>query len=132
MDRPFATAQAIGELEAMSPATTCRYLASARARMRLRGLSTTTPAPAVLRNSISMSNAGDAPPTVPGVVEADTVAHCGPSLAGEFARTLTMTDLVTGQAENASIRNNASRWIVAAVGDLQAKFPFDLCVFDSD
>lgn len=30
------------------------------------------------------------------MIEADTVAHCGPSLIGEFARTLTMTDLVTG------------------------------------
>jgi hypothetical protein len=38
------------------------------------------------------------------VIEADTVAHCGPTLQGEFTRTLTMTDLVTGWTENASIR----------------------------
>ena len=41
------------------------------------------------------------------MIEADTVAHCGPTLIGEFARTLTMTDLVTGWTENCSIRNNA-------------------------
>lgn len=34
------------------------------------------------------------------MIEADTVAHCGPTLIGEFARTLTMTDLVTGWTEN--------------------------------
>lgn len=64
------------------------------------------------------------------MIEADTVARCGPTFQGEFARTLTMTDLVTGWTENTSIRNNASKWIVAAVGDLQGMFPFPLLVFD--
>jgi hypothetical protein len=45
------------------------------------------------------------------VIKADTVAHCGPTFQGEFTRTLTMTDLVTGWTENASIRNNASQRI---------------------
>ena len=116
----------------MSAATIDRYLSPARQAMQLRGVSTTTPAPAVLRNSIGLSKAGDAPPTEPGVIEADTVAHCGPTFAGEFARTLTMTDLVTGWTENASIRNNASRWIVQAVGELRDAFPFPLTVLDSD
>lgn len=132
LDRPFATGEAVAELEAMSAATIDRYLAPARQSMQLRGISTTKPAPAVLRNSIGLSKAGDAPPTAPGVIEADTVAHCGPTFAGEFARTLTMTDLVTGWTENASIRNNASKWIVQAVAELQDMFPFPLVVFDSD
>ena len=66
------------------------------------------------------------------MIEADTVAHCGPTFQGEFTRTLTMTDLVTGWTENASIRNNASKWIVKAVAALQSMFPFPLLVFDSD
>lgn len=131
LDKPFATAEAIAQLESMSAATIDRYLAPARASMQLRGVSTTTPSP-LLRNSIGLSKVGDEPPTRPGVIEADTVAHCGPTFAGEFARTLTMTDLVTGWTENTSIRNNASTWIVAAVTDLQGLFPFPLLVFDSD
>src|SRR5690606_2940550 len=127
-----ATVQAIAEVEAMSAATIDRYLAPVRRGMRHRSLSTTTPAPAVLRNSIGLSKVGDAPPSIPGVIEADTVAHCGPTFAGEFARTLTMTDLVTGWTENASIRNNASKWILGAVEQLQGMFPFPLRVFDSD
>lgn len=129
--KPFTSAQAIAELEAMSPATIDRYLAPARRAMELRGISTTTPSP-LLRNSIGLSKAGDEPATTPGVIEADTVAHCGPTFQGEFVRTLTMTDLVTGWTENASIRNNASKWIVQAVTELQGRFPFPLRVFDSD
>ncbi len=131
LDRPFASPATIGELQSMSAATIDRYLAPARQRMKLCGISTTKPSP-LLRNSIGLSKVGDAPPTTPGVIEADTVAHCGPTFIGEFARTLTMTDLVTGWTENASIRNNASKWILQAVGDLQNKFPFPLVVFDSD
>ena len=131
LGKPFVTNETIAELEAMSPATIDRYLTSARRSMQLRGISTTTPSP-LLRNSIGLSKAGDELATVPGVIEADTVAHCGPTFAGEFARTLTMTDLATGWTENASIRNNASRWIVQAVADLQGMFPFPLRVFDSD
>jgi len=131
LDKPFATSEAIAQLEAMSAATIDRYLAPARASMQLRGVSTTTPSP-LLRNSIGLSKVGDEPPTRPGVIEADTVAHCGPTFVGEFARTLTMTDLVTGWTENTSIRNNASKWIVHAVTDLQGMFPFPLLVFDSD
>ncbi|MGO1538682.1 MAG: DDE-type integrase/transposase/recombinase [Leucobacter sp.] len=132
LDQPFATPATIAEIEAMSAATIDRYLAPTRESMQLRGISTTTPAPALLRNSIGVSKTGDAPPTTPGVVEADTVAHCGPTFAGEFTRTLTMTDLVTGWTENASIRNNATKWIIGAVEELQHMFPFPLTVFDSD
>lgn len=66
------------------------------------------------------------------MAEADTVAPCGPAFVGEFARTLTMTDGVCGWTENASIRNNALKWILQAVGDLQQMFPFPLRVFDFD
>lgn len=132
LTRPEATPQTITELETMSAATIDRYLGPARTAMQVRGISTTTPAPAILRNSISVSKAGDEPPTTPGVIEADTVAHCGPMFIGEFARTLTMTDLVTGWTENASVRNNASKWILRAVSDLAGMFPFPLRVFDSD
>lgn len=131
LDKPFATGEAIAEIRTMSAATIDRYLAPARRSMQLRGISTTKPSP-LLRNSIGLSKAGDERPATPGVIEADTVAHCGPTLVGEFARTLTMTDLVTGWTENASIRNNASKWIVQAVGDLQGMFPFPMRVFDSD
>lgn len=131
LDKPFATEQALAQLKAMSAATVDRYLKPARDRMRIKGISTTKPSP-LLRNSISIRTCADEAPEVPGVIEADTVAHCGPTLIGEFARTLTMTDLVTGWTENHSIRNNASKSIVAGVEELQQRFPFAMAIFDSD
>jgi 5S rRNA maturation endonuclease (ribonuclease M5) len=131
LDKPFATEQALAELKAMSAATVDRYLKPARDRMRVKGISTTKPSP-LLRNSISIRTCAEEAPDAPGVIEADTVAHCGPTLIGEFARTLTMTDLVTGWTENCSIRNNASKWILAGIEQLQERFPFPLVIFDSD
>lgn len=131
LDKPFATEAALAELEAMSAATMDRYLKPARDRMRIKGISTTKPSP-LLRNSITIRTCADEAPKAPGVIEADTVAHCGPTLIGEFARTLTMTDLVTGWTENASIRNNASKWILEGIEELQGRFPFPMAVFDSD
>lgn len=131
LEHPFATEAALIELRAMSAATVDRYLKPARERMRVKGISTTKPSP-LLRNSISIRTCADEAPQRPGVIEADTVAHCGPTLIGEFARTLTMTDIVTGWTENCSVRNNAARWIVAGVGQLTERFPFPMLTFDSD
>src|SRR5699024_7067359 len=122
---------ALEELTAMSAATVDRYLRPARETMRIKGIATTSPSP-LLRNSISIRTCADEAPEVPGVIEADTVAHCGPTLIGEFARTLTMTDLVIGWTENCSIRNNASKWITEGIEELQARFPFQMATFDSD
>jgi hypothetical protein len=131
LDKASATDVARQELAAMSAATVDRYLRPARDRMRLKGISTTKASPQ-LRNSIKIRTVADERDGRPGAIEADTVAHCGPTFIGEFARTLTMTDMVTGWTENASIRNNASLWITQAVEGLQASFPFPLVSFDSD
>ena len=45
VDKPFATAEALAAVGAMSAATIDRYLQPARHQMRLRGISTTTPSP---------------------------------------------------------------------------------------
>jgi hypothetical protein len=115
----------------MSAATVNRYLKPARDRMRVKGISTTKPA-RLLRNSITIRTCTDEAPERPGVIEADTVAHCGPTLIGEFARTLTMTDIMTGWTENYSIRNNAAKWILEGIEQLQQRFPFAMVIFDSD
>jgi hypothetical protein len=127
LDKPFATEAALADLKTMSAATVDRYLKPARDAIRIKGISTTKPSP-LLRNSISIRTCADEAPNTPGVIEADTVAHCGPSLVGEFARTLTMTDLVIGWTENASIRNNASKWILEGIEELQQRFPFPMAV----
>lgn len=132
LEAPFATEAAQAELATMSAATIDRYLMPVRARLRVRGITTTQPAAALLRTSIRIRTCTEEAPDAPGVIEADTVAHCGPTLVGEFARTLTMTDIRTGWTENVSIRNNAARWITGAIEELQARFPFAMVLFASD
>ena len=108
------------ELEQMSAATIDRYLAPARAKDPIRGKTTTRPG-TMLRNSISIRKAGDEVEAEPGFFEVDTVAHCGPTLKGEFARTVTFTDIHTGWVFTRTVRNNAdgstSSNITGSVGD---------------
>ena len=85
-----------------------------------------------MRNSIRIRKATDEIERLPGLVEADTVAHCGPSAASEFARTLTMVDYATNWTVNVSVRNNAKRNIRQAVDHTIALFPFPVTCFDSD
>src|SRR5699024_5060550 len=102
------------ELLAMSAATIDRYLQGAKATDQLRGVSMTSPSP-LLRSSIKIRKAGDEVEAEPGFFEGDTVAHCGPTLKGEFARTLNLTDVHTGWVFTRSVRNNAHVHILGAL-----------------
>ncbi|MFR3302057.1 MAG: integrase catalytic domain-containing protein [Bifidobacterium pullorum] len=120
------------ELMAMSAATVDRYLRPVRDAARPRGLASTRPAGELLRNSITIRKASDELDGLPGDVEADTVAHCGPSLRGEFCRTLTVVDFATGWTENASARNNAYRNLSLAEAVIEERLPFRIRSYDSD
>lgn len=63
----------------------------------------------MLRNSIQVRKAGDEHEQAPGFVEADLVLHCGSTLQGEFAHSLTVTDVFTGWTENVALKNGAHR-----------------------
>lgn len=102
------------EVLAMSAATVDRYLKDERDRLRIKGISTTKPG-ALLRNSIKIRKAGDEMEAEPGFFEVDTVAHCGPTLKGEFARTLSLTDVHTGWIHLEVLRNNAHVHIRSAL-----------------
>ena len=119
------------ELEAMSAATIDRYLAPARAKDPLRGVSATRPGP-LLRTSITVRKAGDEVEEAPGFFEGDTVAHCGPTLKGEFARTLNLTDMRTGWVFTRSARNNAHVHVLAALQAAVQTIPFEVVGLDFD
>ncbi|WP_235272478.1 integrase catalytic domain-containing protein [Microbacterium profundi] len=119
------------ELLGMSAATIDRYLAPAKAKDSLRGISTTKPSP-LLRNSITVRKAGDEVEDTPGFFEGDTVAHCGPTLKGEFCRTLNLTDMRTGRTFTRSTRNNAHVHILAALTLAVETIPFEVTGLDFD
>lgn len=119
------------ELLGMSAATIDRYLAPARATDPLRGVSTTKPSP-LLRSSITVRKAGDEVEDAPGFFEGDTVAHCGPTLRGEFARTVNLTDMRTGWVFTRSVRNNAHVHILSALDAAVEAIPFEIVGLDFD
>lgn len=66
------------------------------------------------------------------ISSADTVAHCGPSVGGEFCRTLTVVDIATGWTENVSCRNNAFANFPKAEALIEERLPFRIRSYDTD
>jgi len=70
--------------------------------------------------------------TIPGFVEADTVAHCGSSLLGDFVWSITLTDIYSGWTENAAVWNKGSHGVLKQLEIIEKNLPFQLLGFDSD
>ncbi|HWF70973.1 MAG TPA: DDE-type integrase/transposase/recombinase [Mycobacterium sp.] len=119
------------ELLAMSAATIDRYLAPAKATDQVKGKSTTKPSP-LLRSSVTIRKATDEIEAAPGFFEGDTVAHCGPTLKGEFARTVNLTCVHTGWTFTRSVRNNAHTHILATLKTAVEEVPFEVVGLDFD
>jgi len=119
------------QLLTVSGATIDRMLKPIRDGATLVGLSGTKPGP-LLRNSIQVRKAGDEHEQAPGFVEADLVLHCGATLAGEFAHSLTVTDVFTGWSENVALKNGAHRWVIEAMTQIEGRLPFPLVGLESN
>ena len=117
-------------LLAMSASTIDRLLECVRATTGKRGLSGTKPG-TLLKKQIPIQ-AGIWDVTQPGFMEADTVAHCGDSLAGDFAWSLTMTDICTGWTEYRAIWNKGADGVLSSIKDIEKALPFNLKGFDCD
>lgn len=68
----------------------------------------------------------------PGFFEIDLVAHCGHTLKGEHAWTLTATDVWTGWTVNVAIRNRAHTRVVAAIEAVAEALPYPMVGLDCD
>ena len=65
-------------------------------------------------------------------MEADTVAHCGNSLAGEFVWSLTMTDINTQWTECRAVWHKGAKGVIREVSDIEDALPFTMLGFDCD
>ena len=70
--------------------------------------------------------------SIPGFMEADTVAHCGMTTRGEYIHTLTLTDIATSWTECRAIFGKSAHNTLDAIRDIQKHLPFPLQGFDSD
>ena len=86
-----------------------------------KGLSSTRPS--LIKNKIPLKLL-DREVDYPGFIEADTVAHCGESLSGEFISTLTMTDLYSGWTENRALWTKTSEQVVKQMKRVESRLPF--------
>jgi len=114
----------------MSPATMDRVLRPTRARAAGRGRSGTR---AALKLKLKIPiRRGTHRAERPGLLEMDTVAHCGDHLDGDFAWTLTATDLRTQWTENRAVWNKGATDVLGQVHDIEAQLPFPLWGIDVD
>ena len=116
------------QMLAMSASTIARFIS--RGCKTLKGLSATRKAK-FFKYKIPLHaftekivNAGHA--------AADTVAHCGDSLSGEFANSLTVTDRLTTWTENRALFSKKTPEMEKALRDIEASLPFRLLSLQSD
>lgn len=112
----------------VSSATVDRILNKHREEVR-HGLSSTEPS--LIKNKIPLKLLEDSD-VPPGFVEADTVAHCGTSLAGEFINTLTVTDICSAWTENRAVWKKESMSILNAISSIEQALPFAVLGFATD
>ena len=118
------------QLLAISARSIDRLLKPVRARSARHGLCGTKPG-TLLKNQICIrTEHWDI--TQPGFVEADTVAHCGNSLSGDFVWSLTMTDIFSGWTENRATWNKGALGVMAQIENVESMLPFPLLGFDCD
>jgi len=114
----------------VSAATLDRLLGGARAQYPGWGRCGTKPG-SLLKAEIPIRT-GTWDLTGPGYLEADSVAHCGTSLAGDFIWSLTYTDIFSGWTEGRAVWNKGAAGVLAATQDVEGALPFGLLGFDCD
>jgi hypothetical protein len=114
----------------ISPATIDRLLEPTRVKYRGRGRTTTKPG-TLLRKQIPIkTNQWDE--SRPGFLEADTLAHCGESLLGDFVYTVNFVDIATGWTEERAVWGKGETDVLKQIQDVEDSLPFPLLGFDCD
>jgi hypothetical protein len=114
----------------ISASTIDRLLKHARIKYKFRGRSSTKPG-TLLRKHIPIKlNQWDE--SRPGFLEADTVAHCGTSLSGNFIYSIVTTDIATGWTEVRATWGKGELGVLDQIKDIERSLPFNIKGFDSD
>lgn len=124
------SAEARTLLVRIAPATIDRLLRPLRRLHTKRGLATTKPGSLLKKHIPIKTNQWDE--RIPGFLEADTVAHCGSSMAGMFAFTLNAVDIATNWSEQRALWGKGEQGTLAALTSIEAALPFRIRGFDSD
>ena len=107
-----------------------RILGVVRKKHGYRGMTGTRPGSYLKSNIPIKVSHNDV--TEPGFMQADTVAHCGGSLEGDFVWSLTLTDVLTGWTENGAVWNKGQYDVHQLLKDLEVRLPFKIRGFHTD
>ncbi|MDD3699956.1 MAG: hypothetical protein PHI00_09465, partial [Atribacterota bacterium] len=58
-----------------------------------------------------------------GFMEMDLVSHEGGNVKGDFAFSLTLTDVCSGWTENRAVKNRAQKWTFEAIDIIKKRLP---------
>lgn len=116
-------------LGSVSAATLDRLLSDCKARAR-GGKSGTRPG-TLLRHQVPIQGEVWDEGRL-GFLEADSGAHCGGSLAGNFIWSLTYTDLASTWTEGRAVWNKGAHGVVEQTQSVEAALPFPVLGFDFD
>lgn len=114
----------------ISSSTIDKLLKSARIKYRVHGRATTKPGALLKKHIPIKTNQWDE--TRPGFLEADTVAHCGESLFGNYAYTIDFVDIATGWTEQRATWGKGEAGVLEQIKDIESSLPFSILGFDSD
>ena len=127
----FLSTKTLDLLQSISPATMDRILKPFRIKFTgLKGRSSTKPGLLLKPHIPIKTNQWDE--AKPGFLEADTVAHCGASLAGNFVYTLDTTDIATGWTEQRAVWGKGEIDVLKQLQDIESCLPFPILGFDCD
>jgi hypothetical protein len=115
----------------MSSATIDRALQSVR-ETAMQGRRRRAAGSTAVRRSVPIRTFSDWEDPPPGFIEADLVAHSGPSASGSFIQTLVLTDIATGWTECAPLLVREQSVLIGVLGEVRKLLPFDLLGFDTD
>jgi hypothetical protein len=114
----------------ISASTIDRILEPTRKKYGKLGLATTKPGSLIKKQVPIKTNQWDE--SKPGFIEADTVAHCGNSVSGQFVYTVNTVDIATGWIESRAIWGKGQKGCFDAIKSIENTLPFKILGFDCD
>lgn len=114
----------------ISTASIDRLLRPVRKQYGSHGLSATRPVSS-LKHQIPIRTS-HADVIQPGHIQADSVAHGGDSIEGDFVWSITMTDVFSQWTENRAVWNKGYAGVEEAIQNMEQSFPFPILGFHSD
>ena len=118
------------QLLTISPATIDRVLKKVRIKHPNKSGTYTKPG-SIIRKEINIRK-HHWNPTEPGYLEADSVAHGGHTMQGDFVWSITFTDRYSQWTENRATWNIGGKAVVEQIHDIQMVLPFPIKGFHVD